>query len=184
MEPYLNALTETRYCPLWHDRNPRPEPCPPLSGDEACELLIVGGGFTGLWAALQARERVPELDIVLLESTFVGDGASGRNGGIIARTLTHGEHNADDHFPDEAERIDELGKLNFRELVESLQRYFIDAEFDEAGYMDVATRAYQVESFRKSYEAKKKKGLDVTWYDRSEIQRQITNPCKNHPTLI
>ncbi len=46
----------------------------------ACELLIVGGGFTGLWAALQARERMPDLDIVLLESTFVGDGASGRMG--------------------------------------------------------------------------------------------------------
>jgi glycine/D-amino acid oxidase-like deaminating enzyme len=176
MEPYLNALTETRYCPLWHDRNPRPESCPPLSGDESCELLIVGGGFTGLWAALQARERMPDLDIVLLESTFVGDGASGRNGGIVARTLTHGEHNADDHFSGEAERIDELGKVNFRELVESLQRYSIDAEFEEAGYMDVATRAYQVKSFRESYETKMKKGLNVTWYDRDEIQRQIHSP--------
>jgi len=176
MEPYLNALTETRYCPLWHDRNLRPEPCPPLSEDEACELLIVGGGFTGLWAALQARERMPDLDIVLLESTLVGDGASGRNGGMIAKTLTHGEHNADYHFPSEAERIEELGQVNYRELVESLQRYSIDAQFEEAGFMDVATRAYQVESFRKSYEAKKKNGLNITWYDRDEIQKQLHSP--------
>jgi len=176
MEPYLNALTETRYCPLWHDRNIRPEPCPPLSEDDTCELLIVGGGFTGLWAALQARERMPDLDIVLLESTFVGDGASGRNGGMIARTLTHGEHNADYHFPSEAERIEELGQVNYRELVESLQRYSIDARFEETGFMDVATRACQVESFRKSYETKKKNGLNVTWYDRDEIQKQIHSP--------
>jgi len=119
---------------------------------------------------------MPDLDIVLLESTFVGDGASGRNGGIVERTLTHGEHNADDHFPGEAERIDDLGKVNFRELVESLQRYSIDAEFDEAGFMGVATRAYQVESFRKSYEAKKKNGLNVTWLDRGEIRKQIHSP--------
>jgi len=176
MEPYLKSLTETRYCPLWHDRGNRPEPCPPLSGDESCELLIVGGGFTGLWAALQARERMPGLDIVLLESTFVGDGASGRNGGIVAKTLTHGDTNADQHFPGEAERIEELGNVNFRELVESLQRYSIDAEFDEAGFMDVATRAYQVESFRKSYEAKKEKGLNVTWFERDEIQKEINSP--------
>jgi len=173
MEPYLSALAETRYCPLWHDRNIRPEPCPPLSGDEACELLIVGGGFTGLWAALQARERMPELDIVLLESTFVGDGASGRNGGFV---LTHGEHNADDQFPGETERIEELGKVNFRELVESLQRYSIDAQFEDSGFMEVATRGYQAESFRKSYETKKKKGLNATWYDRDEIQKQIHSP--------
>ena len=151
MEPYLKALTETLHCPFWHDRNTSPELCPPLAEDERCELLIVGGGFTGLWAALQARERMPDLDIVLLESTFVGDGASGRNGGIVARTLTHGEHNADDQFPGETERIEELGKVNFRELVESLERYSIDAQFEESGFMEVAARAYQVESFRKSY---------------------------------
>jgi len=147
MEPYLDALTETRNCPLWHDLTVRPEPCPPLSEDAACELLIVGGGFTGLWAALQARERMPDLDIVVLESTFVGDGASGRNGGMVAKTLAHGDHNADYHFPNEAERIEELGQVNYREIVESLQRYSIDARSEDADFMTVATKAYQVKSF-------------------------------------
>ena len=176
MEPYLDALTETRNCPLWHDQNVRPEPCPSLSEDAACELLIVGGGFTGLWAALQARERMPDLDIVVLESTFVGDGASGRNGGMVAKTLAHGDHNADSHFPSEADRIEELGQVNYRELSESLQRYSIDAQFEEAGFLTVATRAYQVESFRKSYETRKKNGLNLTWYDREEIQQQVNSP--------
>ena len=176
MEPYLDALTETRYCPLWHDQNIRPEPRPPLSKDDTCELLIVGGGYTGLWAALQARERMPDLDIVLLESTFVGDGASGRNGGNIAISLTHSEHNADLHFPGETERIEELEQVNYRELVESLQRHSIDAHFDEAGSMSVATRAYQVEPLRKSFETNKKIGVNLTWFDRDEIQKQIHSP--------
>ena len=176
MEPYLNALTQTKYCPLWHDQDVRPEQCPPLSGDEKCELLIVGGGFTGLWAALQAKERMPDLDVVLIESTFVGDGASGRNGGMVAKALAHTETNTDYHFPDEADRIEELGQLNYQELVESLKRYDMDARFEEAGFLDVATREYQVEAFRKHYEEKAQKGVNLTWYDQDEIQKILKSP--------
>ena len=139
MEPYLNALTKTKDCPLWHDQDIRPDQCPPLPGDEKCELLIVGGGFTGLWAALQAKERMPDLDIILIESTFVGNGASGRNGGMLSKTLAHGEANSDQHFPNEADRIEELGQLNFQGLAESLKRYNIDARFEEAGHMYVVS---------------------------------------------
>jgi glycine/D-amino acid oxidase-like deaminating enzyme len=176
MEHYLNALTETKYCPLWHDQDMRPDQCPPLSGDEKCELLIVGAGFTGLWAALQAIERMPDLDIILIESTFIGNGASGRNGGMLTKALAHGESNSNYHFPNEADRIEELGQLNYQELVESLKRYNIDARFEEAGYMDVATREYQVGPFRKSYEEKTQNGVNLTWYDQDEIQNSINSP--------
>ena len=57
MQHHLEALKESKYCPLWHDQDVRPETLPSLSGDVTCELLIVGGGFTGLWAALQAKDR-------------------------------------------------------------------------------------------------------------------------------
>jgi len=81
MEPYRAALADTKYGSLWLDQDVRPDPLPSLAKDERCELLIVGGGFTGLWAALQAKERMPDCDIILIESTIIGDGASGRNGG-------------------------------------------------------------------------------------------------------
>ncbi len=51
MQPHLEALRGAKAYPLWHDPEVMPEVLPPLSGDEKCELLIVGGGFTGLWAA-------------------------------------------------------------------------------------------------------------------------------------
>ncbi|NKB71194.1 MAG: FAD-dependent oxidoreductase [Candidatus Latescibacteria bacterium] len=72
MEPYLKALADTKYGSLWLDQAIRPEPLAPLARDEKCQLLIVGGGFTGLWAALQAKERMPDSDIILIESTFFG----------------------------------------------------------------------------------------------------------------
>jgi len=176
MEPYLNALTETKYCPLWHDQDIRPDQCPPLSGDEKCELLIVGGGFTGLWAALQAKERLPDLDIILIESTFVGNGASGRNGGMLSKTLAHGEANSDQHFPNEADRIEELGQLNFQGLAESLKQYNIDARFEEAGHMYVVSKDYQVEPFRNFYEKQTQNGVNLIWYDQDEIQKKINSP--------
>ena len=66
MEPHLAALAGSKPGPFWLDHEARPDPLPPLEGDGRCQLLIVGGGFTGLWAALQAKERIPELDVILM----------------------------------------------------------------------------------------------------------------------
>ena len=127
MEKYLEALKNAVVRPLWHDPNIMPEPLAPISSDKKCELLIVGGGFTGLWAAMQVKERKPDADIILIEQTFVGDGASGRCGGFLSTTLTHGETNTEHRFSDEAELLEELGIQNMKEFLETLERYDIDA---------------------------------------------------------
>ena len=46
------------------------------------DVVIVGGGFTGLWAAIRLREQDASLDVCLIEARYCGYGASGRNGGI------------------------------------------------------------------------------------------------------
>ena len=46
-------------------------------------VCIVGGGFTGLWTAILAKQQAPHLDIVILESDLCGAGASGRDGGCL-----------------------------------------------------------------------------------------------------
>src|SRR5258707_3770656 len=56
-------------------------PAPPLEQDTRAGLCIVGGGFTGLWTAILAKQASPALDVVVLESDICGGGASGRNGG-------------------------------------------------------------------------------------------------------
>src|SRR5258706_12068917 len=59
------------------------EPCPALSGDVPADVLILGGGYTGMWTALFLKERDPELDVVILEQDICGGGPSGRNGGFL-----------------------------------------------------------------------------------------------------
>ncbi len=59
-------------------------PCPPLHGRVAADVCIVGGGFAGLWTAVELAEREPGMRIALVEADICGGGASGRNGGFLS----------------------------------------------------------------------------------------------------
>ncbi|MDP9295767.1 MAG: FAD-dependent oxidoreductase, partial [Actinomycetota bacterium] len=59
------------------------EPAPPLSGPTEADVLVIGGGYTGMWSAYFLKERDPGLDVVLLEQDICGGGPSGRNGGFL-----------------------------------------------------------------------------------------------------
>src|SRR5690348_4366504 len=54
-------------------------PSPKLQGEVSADVVVIGGGYTGLHAALNAAER--GFSVVLLEAGKIGWGASGRNGG-------------------------------------------------------------------------------------------------------
>jgi glycine/D-amino acid oxidase-like deaminating enzyme len=69
--------------PWWQEEAPPAEEQPPLAGDADAEVAIVGGGFTGLWTALELKRASPATRVVLLEGARCGDGASGRNGGFL-----------------------------------------------------------------------------------------------------
>ena len=86
------ALDDTAGVPnggvsFWYSQIGLPEPGPPLPGDVECDVCIVGGGLTGLWAAYYLAMADPALRIVVLEAEFVGFGASGRNGGWLSAEL-------------------------------------------------------------------------------------------------
>src|SRR6202011_3498772 len=58
--------------------------CPPLTRDATADVVIVGGGFTGLWTAYFLTETDPNLGVVILEQDICGGGPSGRNGGFAS----------------------------------------------------------------------------------------------------
>ncbi len=71
---------------FWLGRKPY-QPSDPLAGDQKADVVIMGGGFTGLWSAIHLKDADPAPEIVLLEREVIGYGASGRNGGF-AMTMT------------------------------------------------------------------------------------------------
>lgn len=73
----------------------------PAAGRPLVCDCIVGGGFTGLWTALEIKERDASVDVTIVEADLCGSGASGRNGGFAmtrmskAETLRPGSRPAD-----------------------------------------------------------------------------------------
>jgi len=152
MFKHHHALKDAVARPLWHDPQIMPAPLPSLSEDTGCELLIVGGGFTGLWATIQAKERKPEADIIIIEKTFVGDGASGRCGGFLTTSIAHGETNLSARFPGEADDLNALGIQNMKELLATLDKYNLDAHYEKTGETSIALNSESAETLREEYE--------------------------------
>ena len=68
-------------------------------GNLACDIVVIGGGFTGLSAALACAEK--GFDVVLLEAETIGFGASGRNGGQLILGLRWSMREIEDEFGQE-----------------------------------------------------------------------------------
>jgi glycine/D-amino acid oxidase-like deaminating enzyme len=142
----LSALSGSVLRPLWLDTADRPEPRAPLRGHHDADLLVVGGGFTGLWTALRAAERNPERTVILIEGDRIAEHATGRNGGFCEASLTHGESNGQTRWPEEYAQLHELGLRNLDEIEQTIDRYGIDCGFVRGGVLAVATRPHQVEA--------------------------------------
>ena len=166
------ALAEASTVPFWLDTDERPSPLPPLTEDLDAELLIVGGGFTGLWTALQAKERTPDRHVVLVEANSIGWAASGRNGGFCAASLTHGYDNGQTHLPEENERLAALGRENLDAIETAVTRYGMDCEFERTGELDVATEDYQVADLRAGHDPE----AGFIFYSRQELAQLVKSP--------
>ena len=170
------ALEDTRPACFWLDCEERPEVGEPLAGDAEADLLIVGGGFTGLWAAVLALEAEPGRDVLLVESERIAEGASGRNGGFADASLTHGVLNGLQHFADEMHTLEELGRENFSELVGTTERHGIDARFEASGKLEVAVGEPWVPDLREWQEALQCFGEESVWLEREAVRAEVHSP--------
>jgi glycine/D-amino acid oxidase-like deaminating enzyme len=161
--------------PFWLDR-PRPEEAPPLDGDVEADLAIVGGGFTGLWAAVLAKRERPDRDVVLLEAERAGWGASGRNGGFVDASLTHGLPNGAARFPRELDALEAAGRTNLTELKADLAELAIDAAWEEPGLLSVATRPHELAGLDEEAALLRRYGWDAEVLDRDALRAQVDSP--------
>lgn len=138
------SLAEAEPVPYWLAQAGAPEPAEPMYRPDAADLAVVGGGFTGLWTALIAKERDPSREVVLLEAESVGWAASGRNGGFCSASLTHGKANGRARFSAEFDTLERLGRANLDAIEATLLRYGIECDFERTGELTVATRPWQL----------------------------------------
>ncbi|UED83933.1 NAD(P)/FAD-dependent oxidoreductase [Streptomyces profundus] len=175
------ALADASPTPYWLDTGvPGHEPGttvqPRLTSHVSADLVVVGGGYTGLWTALLAKEENPDLDVVLLEARTVGHAASGRNGGFCAASLTHGLANGLERWPDELRRLEELGLANLDAIEETVQRHGIDCEFERTGELRVATEPWHLPLLREGAAAARDVGVDRTFLDQEATRALVDSP--------
>ncbi|GAB7030678.1 FAD-dependent oxidoreductase [Streptomyces sp. NPDC021749] len=173
----VHALADATPTPFWLDDPARPAAQPALVGDENCDLLVVGGGYSGLWTALLAKERDPQRDVVLIEGAEIGWAASGRNGGFCAASLTHGLGNGLARWPGELAKLEELGIRNLDAIEEAVARYGIDCDFERTGEIDIATEPHQIAELKEAAEDAAKLGLDRhTFLDEDALRAEVDSP--------
>ncbi|MDO8307320.1 MAG: FAD-dependent oxidoreductase [Actinomycetota bacterium] len=172
----IAMVAGSRRAPYWLDDPRRPAAAPPLDGHERADLLVVGGGFTGLWCALLAKEADPGRDVVLLEGGRIADGASGRNGGFVASSLTHGFANGLDRWPEEMPELLRLGRENLEAIAETVTRLGIDCDFTLAGELDVAVEAYQVDSLARAAGRAEAMGEVLEVLDAAGVRARLDSP--------
>jgi glycine/D-amino acid oxidase-like deaminating enzyme len=161
--------------PFWLDR-PRPADAPALDGTTDADLAIVGGGFTGLWAAVLAKREQPGRDVVLLEAETAGWGASGRNGGFVDASLTHGIPNGASRFAAELDALEALGRENLGELKADLERHRIDAAWEEHGLLSVATQPHELAGLEEEAALLRRFGWDAETLDRDAVRAEVASP--------
>lgn len=171
-DPLANALPE----PFWAGTTDPAPACPPLAADAHCDLAVIGGGFTGLWTALKARERDPEARIVLLEAKRCGQEASGRNGGFCAPSISHGVGNAVARWPAEAETLIRLGRENLDGLARDLDALGIDAEFERSGKLNVAATSWQADGLRAMQHNYRRFGIDCQLLEGDALRDRFDSP--------
>lgn len=170
------AIAEVSHVPFWLDDPAKPTPEPPLTRKICTDLLIIGAGFTGLWTALLAKEENPAREVVLLEAGTTAIGASGRNGGFMDASITHGFLNGYSRWREEISILHAFGVQNLAEIETTLQRLGIECDYQHTGEVDVATEPYMLDEFKRIIELAKPYNIEFQYLDREEIHRIVNSP--------
>ena len=172
----LEALSGTKFTTYWLDSLEAVADEPALKQNSVCDLLIVGGGFCGLWAAIQAKEQNPQRDVVLIEAKSVANGASGRPAAIMSTSVMHGIDNTERIFPDDVAELERLGRENMDEFKAALERYSIDCDIEWGGEMKVSIGDEGLDTIEEEYQLYLKYGHQAIKLDMAGVQAEIKSP--------
>ncbi|MEV0969474.1 NAD(P)/FAD-dependent oxidoreductase [Microtetraspora glauca] len=171
----MKALKDAVPRVFWTDRPGAPA-YHPLDGRTTADLLIVGGGFTGLWAAVLAKQENPACDVVLVDAHSIAYGGSGRNGGFVSDSLTHGLGQGLKLWPGEMGTLLALGRENLAAIAAFVEAHGIDADLRLVGKTTVAVAAHHVAELKEAERLHREHGEDAVYLGRDEMRADVDSP--------
>ncbi|RUQ63720.1 FAD-binding oxidoreductase [Azospirillum doebereinerae] len=158
---------------LWEATAPPPPALAPLNGSAQADLLVIGGGFTGLSAALHAAEAGKRA--VVLEASEIGRGASGRNNGQVIPTLTRPD--PDDlvaRFGGETgERFVALIRDSATTLFDLVRRLNIDCAAEQTGWVQPVHTPGRIKIAERRAAQWGRRGAPVELLDRAAVSAML-----------
>lgn len=170
----LNSDTQLNQQSYYEASVQRPPAAAPLQGAVQADVLVVGGGFAGLSAALELTQR--GFSVVLLEAGRIAGGASGRNGGqaIVGYASGQGPFEAQLGAAD-AQRAWDLS-VDAVELIEQrIATHGIDCDW-QRGYTCVADSPRKARALRDEFEDHSRRGMACEWAEGDDVARLIGSP--------
>jgi glycine/D-amino acid oxidase-like deaminating enzyme len=148
-----------------------------LVGDRRCDVVIVGGGFTGLWTAYWLKKLAPTLDVVVLESNRVAHGASGRNGGFATTLLDLSHRDLVRNFGVERATIAHHAIVSSIEAIGSWsEEHGVDIEYEATGLLTVATNAQTRKWLEADSRACDELGARSEFLEAEQVRQLLDSP--------
>ena len=162
----------------WLETAPPRPPARRLEGRARYDVVIVGGGFTGLWTAYHLLSEEPGLRVALLEREEIGYGASGRNGGFSMTLLDMSLHHLVRNNGVEAARaVHEAAAKAVQLMADTVRREGIECELDYGGLLTVATNEAQERKIARDLAAAESIGAaDIRPLTGEEVRARVNSP--------
>lgn len=154
---------------VWTADAPPSEPSPPLQQDITADVAIIGGGFTGVSTAYHLIRRFPDRRIVLLEARQLGNGASGRNGGMMLNWING--VGSDD--PELTRRVYGATLAGIEGILEVIRENRLAVRHRRDGCMQVYTDARRAEAAHARVERLRSWGIMVEFLDRAALASRL-----------
>jgi glycine/D-amino acid oxidase-like deaminating enzyme len=177
----VSAVAETAGSVFWlqqalaQDDGPA---CPPLAGTVKADVCVVGGGFAGMWAALEVVEQAPDAKVVLIEAEGCGLGASGRNGGWVTSWHDELEDLVARFGVDRARWLAERSTWAIGRIAEVCEAEGIDCHLRRAGGFWTATAPAQMGAWDGAIDAGERVGRPgfVERMEAGELRARTGSP--------